>query len=138
MGIGWLLIGVALLVAGVVWPFTGYWRGVGATRLFDEGIVRWRGSRGIVSRNLQRQIYLVMIMSGLIVISLALAPARGRHRTVLDSAVSIVAGLMAMLVVVQFLFNRPRRVVPDRYRTQAGFVGEVRARVGAAPTPRKR
>jgi hypothetical protein len=117
----WIVCGAGLLIYGTWW-LPRFWNNRGfIPRPQDVRLIP-----PIVSRGLVRQGHLLNWFAGLALLLIGTSPTHGGRRSLFTS-VEILTGAVLLIVLVQFLLNRPRFLVPERYRAERGVLGDVSA-----------
>lgn len=122
-----LITGIGLVVFGVPYSIFAFWPGRGP--MPTQYSVR--PNPRIVNRGLVRQTHLLFGLGGAAMLAIGVP-------RLIEIFVPLLV-FFAVLCPAQFLWNRPKWVVPARYRAEPGFVIDcwrsARARLGGPPAP---
>ena len=122
-----LPLGFLLLVFTIPYSIYVFWPGRGV--MPDE--TTGRMNPRIVNRAFARQTHIVLTLSACALLGVGFAPGSGYAEPWLYKLFGIGLAISGVLCGSQFALNRPKWVVPNRYRTEPGFVVDAWARASS-------
>jgi hypothetical protein len=130
-GTTFVILGGAGFVTTILYTALVFWPGRGV--LPDERTSRV--APAIVNRSLVRQTHLLMFLGSTLLLTIGTRPAAGTASGPAFRVSQWVFLVTALGVAGQFFLNRPRVLVPRRYRHEPGFIADCWLRIRGRPAP---